>query len=380
MKSRWWIAILAILVAFPASAQTYSSSSGSLNVETIARGLDHPWGLAFLPDGKMLVTERPGRLRVMTRDGKLSPPVTGVPAVRASGQGGLHDVVLDRDFASNKTVYLCYAEPASGGGRTAMTRARLSDGEAPQLDDVKVIFRQEGPLSSGNHYGCRIVQGRDGNLWLTMGDHFTYRDEAQNLSNHIGKIVRVTPDGAVPRDNPFVGRADAKPEIYSYGHRNQLGLAFHPVTGALWNAEHGPNGGDELNIIRPGANYGWPEVSLGRDYAGPWQGVFAKEGMQGPEVYWMPSIGVAGLLFYNGDKFPAWRGNAIVGSMRLGEIPNTGHMQRIVFNEKGEEIRREMFLTELRQREREVREGADGFIYILTDEAQGGLFRLEPAP
>src|SRR6185295_2867146 len=168
MKSRWWIATLAMLVAFPASAETFSSGSGSLNVETIARGLDHPWGLAFLPDGKMLITERPGRLRVMTRDGKLSPPVTGVPAVRASGQGGLHDVVLDRDFASNKTVYFCYAEPASGGGRTAMARGRLSDGEAPQLDDVKVIFRQEGPLSSGNHYGCRIVQGRDGNLWLTM--------------------------------------------------------------------------------------------------------------------------------------------------------------------------------------------------------------------
>src|SRR5438552_629269 len=181
MKSSW-IAALAVMIALPTSAQTFPSSAGLLTVETVARGLDHPWGLAFLPDGKMLVTERPGRLRVVTRDGKLSPPVTGMPQVRASGQGGLHDIVLDRDFASNKAIYFCFAEPASGGGRTAMARARFIDGEAPQLDDVKVIFRQEGPLSSGNHHGCRIVQGRDGNLWLTMGDHFTYRDEAQNLA------------------------------------------------------------------------------------------------------------------------------------------------------------------------------------------------------
>ena len=214
----------------------------------------------------MLVTESPGRLRIVTRDGKVSPPVTGVPAVRASGQGGLHDVVLDRDFASNRTIYFCYAEPASGGGRTAMARARLTDGEAPQLDDVKVIFRQDGPLSSGNHYGCRIVQGRDGNLWLTMGDHFTYRDEAQNLANHIGKIVRVTPDGAVPRDNPFVGRNDAKPEIWSYGHRNSQGAALHPESGKLWEHEHGPRGGDEINIPLAGKNYGWPVIGYGIDY------------------------------------------------------------------------------------------------------------------
>src|SRR5438067_9833084 len=206
------IAALAMMVAPPASAQIFPSAAGSVNIETIARGLVHPWGLAFLPDGKMLVTERPGRLRVVTRDGKLSPPITGVPQVRASGQGGWHDIVLARDFASNKTIYLCFAEPASGGGRTAMARARFTEGEAPQLDDVKVIFRQEGPPSSGNHYGCRIVQGRDGNLWLTLGEHFTHRDEAQNLANHLGKIVRVTPDGAAPKDNPFVGRSDAKPE------------------------------------------------------------------------------------------------------------------------------------------------------------------------
>ena len=255
MKSLW-LAALAAMVALPASAQTFPSSAGPLNVETVARGLDHPWGLVFLPDGRMLVTERPGRLRIVTRDGKLSPPVKGVPQVRASGQGGLHDVALDRDFASNKTIYLCFAEPASGGGRTAMVRARFTDGEAPQLDDVKVIFRQEGPLSSGNHYGCRIVQGRDGNLWLTLGEHFTHRDEAQNLANHLGKIVRVTPDGDVPKDNPFVGRANARPEIWSYGHRNAQGAALHPQSGKLWEHEHGPKGGDEVNIPLAGKNYG----------------------------------------------------------------------------------------------------------------------------
>ncbi|MEA2928079.1 MAG: aldose sugar dehydrogenase, partial [Hyphomicrobiales bacterium] len=207
MTSRIWIAAVLALGAAPAAAQTFPSSAGTLNVETVARGLDHPWSIAFLPGGRMLVTERPGRLRIVARDGKLSPPVAGVPKVMASGQGGLHDVALDRDFATNKTVYFCFAEPAQGGGRTALARARLTDDdEIPKLDEMKVIFRQEGPLSSGNHYGCRIVQGRDGNLWLTMGDHFVYRVEAQNLANHIGKIVRLTPDGAVPPDNPFVGR------------------------------------------------------------------------------------------------------------------------------------------------------------------------------
>jgi glucose/arabinose dehydrogenase len=373
MKSRWWIAILAILVAFPASAQTYSSSSGSLNVETIARGLDHPWGLAFLPDGKMLVTERPGRLRVMTRDGKLSPPVTGVPAVRASGQGGLHDIVLDRDFASNKIVYLCYAEPASGGGRTAMARARLSDGEAPQLGDVKVIFRQEGPLSSGNHYGCRIVQGRDGNLWLTMGDHFTYRDEAQNLSNHIGKVVRVTPDGAVPRDNPFVGRADAKPEIWSYGHRNSQGAALHPQTGRLWEHEHGPRGGDEINVPLAGKNYGWPVIGYGIDYSGTKiHDATAKSGMEQPVKYWVPSIAPSGMAFYTADLFPAWKGSLFVGALASRLL--------VRLELDGEKVtREERLLTDLRERIRDVRQGPDGAIWLLTDSGNGRLLRVTPA-
>jgi len=372
MKSSW-LAALAAMVALPASAQTFPSSSGPLNVETIARGLDHPWGLAFLPDGKMLVTERPGRLRVVTRDGKLSTQVVGAPQVRASGQGGLHDVVLDRDFASNRTIYLCFAEPASGGGRTAMARARFSDGEAPQLADVKVIFRQEGPLSSGNHYGCRIVQGRDGNLWLTMGDHFSYRDEAQNLANHLGKIVRVTPDGAVPKDNPFVGRSDAKPEIWSYGHRNAQGAALHPQTGRLWEHEHGPRGGDEVNIPLAGKNYGWPVIGYGINYDGTKaHESTAKPGMEQPIKYWVPSIAPSGMAFYTADLFPAWKGNLFVGAL-AGQM-----LVRLELD--GETVtREERLLTDLRERIRDVRQGPDGAIWLLTDSGNGRLLRLTPA-
>ena len=237
MTPKACVAAVLLVAAAPtgAMAQTFPSNAGDLKVETVARGLSNPWAIAFLPDGTLLVTERPGRLRIVARDGTLSPPVAGVPAVRGSGQGGLHDVVLDRDFARNRTIYFCFAEAAQGGGRTAMARARLTDDATPKLDGVKVIFRQEGPLSSGNHYGCRIVQGRDGNLFLTMGDHYSARDDAQNLANHIGKIVRVTPDGEVPKDNPFVARKDARAEIWSYGHRNAQGLAVNPASGKAFS-------------------------------------------------------------------------------------------------------------------------------------------------
>jgi glucose/arabinose dehydrogenase len=356
-----------------AFAQSFSSSAGNITVETIARGLDHPWGLAFLPDGRMLVTERPGQLRVVTRDGRLSPPVAGVPQVRASGQGGLHDVVLDRAFAGNKTIYFCFAEPASGGGRTAMARARFTDGEAPQLDDVRVIFRQEGPLSGGNHYGCRIVQGRDGNLWLTMGDHWAYRDEAQNLANHLGKIVRITPDGAVPRDNPFVGRSDAKPEIWSYGHRNSQGAALHPVTGKLWEHEHGPRGGDEVNIPLAGRNYGWPVIGYGINYDGTKAHESSeKPGMEQPIKYWVPSIAPSGMAFYTADLFPAWKGNLFVGAL-AGQM-----LVRLELD--GEKVtKEERLLTNLRERIRDVRQGPDGALWLLTDSGDGRLLRVAPA-
>jgi glucose/arabinose dehydrogenase len=373
MKPICLIAIAFVGNVMPAVAQTLPSSAGNLNVETVARGLERPWGLAFLPDGNMLVTERAGRLRMATRDGKLSPPVSGVPAVRANGQGGLHDVVLDREFAGNRTIYFCYAEPASGGGRTAMARARFTDGEAPKLDDVKVIFRQEGPLSSGNHYGCRIVQGRDGNLWLTMGDHFTYRDEAQNLANHIGKIVRVTPDGAVPRDNPFVGRSGARPEIWSYGHRNSQGAALHPESGKLWEHEHGPRGGDEVNIPLAGKNYGWPVIGYGIDYSGAKiHDATARAGMEQPIKYWVPSIAPSGMAFYTGDVFPAWKGNLFVGAL-AGQL-----LVRLELD--GEKVgKEERLLTSLGARIRDVRQGPDGAIWLLTDGSDGRILRVTPA-
>ena len=307
-----------LLSATPLQAQqqTLRSAAGNLSVETIASGLANPWSLAFLPDGRMLVTEKRGQLRIVGRDGKLSEPVAGMPPVRSGGQGGLHDVTLDRGFAENRTIYWCFANEAGGGGQTALARGQLTDAATPRLDDVKVIFRQEGPLSGGNHYGCRIAQARDGNLFLTMGDHFAYRDQAQNLSNHIGKIVRVTPDGGVPNDNPFVGRAGAKPEIWSYGHRNAQGAAIHPQSGKLWETEHGPRGGDELNIPEAGKNYGWPVIGYGINYDGTKaHETTHKGGMEQPIKQWTPVIAASGMAFYQGDLFPAWKGNLFLGGL-----------------------------------------------------------------
>jgi glucose/arabinose dehydrogenase len=370
-----WLWIAAAIAFLPAQAlaQTFQSESGPLLVETVAKGLDHPWGLAFLPDGRMLVTERPGRLRIVTRDGRLSPAVAGVPRVLASGQGGLLDVALDRDFATNKTIYFCFAEPASGGGRTAMARAMLSDGEAPRLDDLKVIFRQDGPLSTGGHYGCRVVQARDGNLFLTLGEHFTHRNQAQNLGNHLGKVVRVTPDGAVPPDNPFVGRQDAKSEIWSYGHRNAQGAALHPTTGKLWELEHGPMGGDEINIPLGGRNYGWPVIGYGIDYDGSKiHEATSKPGMEQPIKYWVPSIAPSGMAFYTADLFPKWKGNLFVGALKF---------QLLVRLElDGEKvIKEERLLQGLRERIRDVRQGPDGALWLLTDNSNGRVLRVRPA-
>src|SRR6516162_4118776 len=278
----------------PASAQVFHSSAGDVAVETVAKNLDHPWAIAF--------------------------PLAGVPKVFASGQGGLLDVALDRGFAQNHTIYFCYAEPVDGRGRTALARARLVDEGTPRLDAVEVIFRQAGPLSSGNHFGCRIAQTPDDNLFLTAGEHFTTRDQAQNLANDLGKIIRIRPDGSVPPDNPFVGRPAAKPEIWSYGHRNPQGLAFHPVTGKLWEHEHGPRGGDEINIIEKGKNYGWPVIGYGIDYNGAKiHESTHKPGMEQPLRYWVPSIAPSGMTFLTGDLIPVWKGNLFVGALR-GEM------------------------------------------------------------
>ncbi|HKA80463.1 MAG TPA: PQQ-dependent sugar dehydrogenase [Xanthobacteraceae bacterium] len=357
----------------PADAQVFPSSAGNLAVETFASGLSHPWAFAFLPDGRLLVTERPGRMRIVDKDGKLSPALPGVPKVFASGQGGLHDVVLDRGYAENHTIYFCYADPVSGGARTSLARARLVDEGTPRLDDVKVIFRQEGPLSSGNHFGCRIVQAGDGNLFLSMGDHFSPRNEAQNLGNHIGKLIRVRPDGSVPSDNPFVGRSGAKPEIWSYGHRNSQGLAMDPASGKLWEQEHGPRGGDEINLIEKGKNYGWPVIGYGIDYSGAKiHESTQKNGMEQPAWYWVPSIAPSGLTFYTGSLFPAWRGNLLAGAL-AGQA-----LVRLTLD--GDKVvKEERMLQPLRERIRDVRQGPDGALWLATDSSAGRILRVAPA-
>ncbi len=365
----------AILVSGPAfpQAPVFKSSAGNLQVETVATGLVNPWALAFLPDGRMLVTERPGRMRVLTRDGKLSAPIEGLPKVAASGQGGLLDVITDRNFAQNRTIYFCYSDPVSGGAQTALARAVLDAGAAPRLADVKRIFQQEGPPSSGNHFGCRIVQTPDGNLFLTMGDHYAPRDQAQNLGNHIGKIVRIAPDGSVPRDNPFVGKQGAKPEIWSYGHRNSQGAALNPASGKLWMHEHGPRGGDEINVPQAGKNYGWPVIGYGIDYSGLkiHEGT-QKAGMEQPIIQWTPVIAPSGMAFYQGDLFPAWRGNVFIGGLV------TRILVRLDVN--GEKIvSEERLLRDLNERIRDVRTGPDGALWLVTDNSAGRVLRVTPA-
>ena len=359
---------LAALSAAPASAQTFSSSAGNLSVETVADGLDHPWGLAFLPDGRMLVTERPGRIRIVDRSGQISEPLKGVPHVVAGGQAGLLDIALDRDFANNRTLYFCFSYER--GGNAAVARAKL--GGATALDEVEIIFRQKGPGGSNNH-GCRIAQAPDRNLFVTLGDHFGPRDEAQNLAVDNGKIVRIGPDGKTPQDNPFVGRGDAQPEIWSYGHRNPQGLAFNPASGKLWEQEHGPRGGDEVNIIEKGKNYGWPVIGYGIDYSGAKiHEATSKPGMEQPIKYWVPSIAPSGMAFYTADLFPAWKGNLFVGAL-------AGQMLVRLELDGERVVKEERLLTNLRERIRDVRQGPDGALWLLTDSGNGRVLRVVPA-
>jgi glucose/arabinose dehydrogenase len=368
------LCVLPLAIPAPATAQQIlKSDNGDLRVETIASGLDHPWGLAFLPDGRLLVTERPGRMRIVARDGTLSPPLAGVPKVLATNQGGLLDVALDRDFAKNSTIYFCYSDPVPGGAQTALARARLDAGAAPQLLDVKRIFRQEGPPSNGLHYGCRIAQARDGNLFLTTGEHYSSRDFAQRLDNHLGKVIRIAPDGSLPKDNPFVGRAGAKPEIWSYGHRNSQGALIHPATGKLWMHEHGPRGGDEINIPQAGKNYGWPVIGYGIDYSGAKiHESTHKEGMEQPIRQWTPVIAPSGFAIYQGDLFPAWKGNAFIGGLV------TRGLVRLELD--GEKVtKEERLLGGLNERFRDVRAGPDGALWLLTDNSAGRILRVTPA-
>ena len=346
-----------------------------IRVTVVARGLEHPWALTFLPDGRMLVTERPGRLRVI-RDGVLDPnPISGVPAVRALGNGGLQDVALHPKFAENHLVYMSYIKQVDGLGAPTVSRGRL---EGNSLVDVKdILVADAGPGVQG--LTARIVFGRDGMLYMATGGNIA--NVAQEPGSLRGKVLRVRDDGTVPPDNPFVARAGYRPEIFTLGHRNPESLIVHPDSGELWSSEHGPNGGDEINILRAGRNYGWPVVSFGRDYDGRrWSPEPTREGMETPLLVWIPSIATSGMAVYTGDRFPLWKGNVFVGSMRVGELLATGHLERIVFNAKNEELRRESMLTELRQRIREVRQGPDGFLYLLTDQNDGALLRIEPAP
>jgi glucose/arabinose dehydrogenase len=376
----WMLAATAALVACrpttaqgpaPASPQP-TPTTGAVRGETVARGLEHPWALAALPDGRMLVTERPGRLRLIERDGRVSAPIVGVPAVRARGQGGLLDVALDPGFATNQTIYLSYSEPGDGGtAGTAVARGRLREN---RLDDVRVIYRQQPKVSGGNHFGSRLVFGRDGSLFVTQGDRYSERERAQELGVTIGKIVRINAnDGSVPRDNPFVGRRGARPEIWSYGHRNVQAAALHPTTGELWTVEHGARGGDELNHPEAGKNYGWPVITYGRDYSGlPIGEGNAKPGLEQPVYYWDPVIAPSGATFYTGNRYPGWTGNLFVGS--LGQLA----LVRLVI-ENGRVAREERHLTDLGARIRDVQQGPDGFLYLVTDASDGRVIRVVPA-
>jgi glucose/arabinose dehydrogenase len=361
--------------ALPAGPLTFDTAEGGPITVTVMKGLANPWSLAFLPDGNMLVTERAGRLRIV-RKGVLDPePISGVPPVLGQGLGGLMEVALHPRFAETRWVYLTYTKSMGERGHTsAMARGRL-DGMA--LVDVKELFVADA-VGKGPAAGNAMAFGSDGLLYMAVGGA---NDEiAQDPGSHFGKIVRLRDDGTVPTDNPFVGRAGHKPEIYSLGHRNMLGLTVHPVTGAMWENENGPLGGDEVNILRPGANYGWPHVSYGRQYSGA---KVSKEvtraGFDDPVLIWNPSIAISGMTFYTGDRFPRWKNNLFVGGLQFGRIPGTGQMHRIVFNENWEEIRREAFFVDLRQRIRNVRQGPDGLLYVLTDEKDGALLTLAPA-
>lgn len=365
------------------SAALWAAGSPNLSTEIVADGLEHPWAVAFLPDGRYLVTERPGRMRIVQGDGRLGAPLAGLPAVEAAGQGGLLDVVLDSDFARNRQLYFCYSEPGSGAdsskNSTALASARLSD-DASRLEQVKVLFSQRPKYASALHFGCRIVErmvdGKsDGTLFLALGERSRYKEEAQNLKSHLGKIVRIAKDGSVPRDNPFAGRADAWPEIWSYGHRNAQGAALAP-DGSLWMHEHGPQGGDEVNRPEAGKNYGWPVITHGENYGGGkiGAGITRKEGMDQPLHYWVPSIAPSGMAFVTSDRYGAqWKGSLVVGSLKFQRL------ERLTIR-SGKVTASEQALPRLGQRVRDVRQGPDGWLYLLTDAQGGQLLRVTATP
>lgn len=342
--------------------------------ETVTSGLESPWGVGFLPGDRFVVTEKPGRMRIVAKDGKLGAPLAGLPAIAAGGQGGLLDVLVDADFRSNRTLYFCFSEPDAGGSAnsTALARARLSSDDT-RLENLQIVFSQKPKVASRAHFGCRIVDGGDGTLYLTLGDRFSRKEDAQKLDNHLGKIVRIGKDGSVPKDNPFVGRPGALPEIWSYGHRNGQGATLGP-DGRLWMTEHGPQGGDEINIAQAGRNHGWPVITYGENYGGGkiGDGITAKEGMEQPLHYWVPSIATSGMAFLTSDRYgAAWKGNLFVGSLKFG------YLDRIELK-NGKVVAEHKLLEDGRARIRDVKQGPDGLLYVLTDESNGKLLRLRP--
>lgn len=408
MKNRSLFAALALLIGTTAAAQNPATPTGGVDprppnapaqrpafagqtraperksgvafdVVTVAEGLVNPWGMAFLPDKRILVTERAGRLRIVGADGKLSPAVTGLPAVDARGQGGVLDVILDPAYASNTVIYWSYAEPREGGvNNTAVAKGRLVDGAAPRVENVQVIFHQAPSLNSTMHFGSRLVFGRDGTLFITLGERSITegRMQAQRMDGLLGKTVRINPDGSIPKDNPFVGKEGVRPEIWSLGHRNVQSATLNPDTGELWEVEMGTRGGDEINIARKGKDYGWPTTAYGIEYqGGPITGnITAKEGMEQPIYYWDPVIAPSGMVFYTGDLFPAWKGNLFIGGLASTNL--------VRLTVKGERIvDEERLLTDLtpkRERIRDVRQGPDGALYVLTDNAAGRMLKLVP--
>ncbi len=356
-----------------------ASAQGGVRAQVLAKGLEHPWSVAFIDQGRMLVTERPGRLRLVQPDGAIGAPIDGVPTVDAGGQGGLHDVLADSGFARNRTIYLCYAEPASSGGgnSTALASARLPP-ESKRLEQVKVLFSQRPKFQSSAHFGCRIVENTDGTLFLTLGDRFSRKEDAQTLNNHHGKIVRLNKDGSIPPDNPFAkpgtAVAGALPEIWSYGHRNSQGAAIGP-DGRLWMHEHGPQGGDEINAVNAGKNYGWPVITYGENYGGGkiGAGITAKAGMEQPLHHWTPSIAPSGMAFLKSARYgKAWQGSLFIGALKFQ------YLSRLELQD-GKVVNEDKLLQNLGQRIRDVREGPDGLLYIVTDESRGQLLRLQPA-
>jgi glucose/arabinose dehydrogenase len=364
----------ALIAAGVLAFASQAAQAQTVRAQAVASGLDHPWGVAFLPQGRFLVTERPGRMRVVEADGRLGPPLAGVPAVAARGQGGLLDVITDSGFASNRQIYFCYSEPAASGdgNSTALARARLSD-DATRLEQVQVIFSGKPKYASTFHFGCRIVEAPGGMLYLTLGERNRRMQDAQTLDTHHGKVVRIDKDGGVPKDNPFVNRSGALPEIWSYGHRNVQGATLAP-DGRLWTHEHGPHGGDEINLPQPGRNYGWPTVTFGENYGGGKMGEgTAKAGMEPPLHYWVPSIAPSGMAFLTSDRYgPGWKGQLFVGSLKFG------YLARLELD--GGKVAKEHRLLEGVGRVRDVRQGPDGWLYLLTDSSDGKLVRVQPAP